>query len=230
MQSKLHNVDQLFEKRTSNNELVQNIEKKLELIESGAKLANNCSKSLNCCRISINKVPFHPGENVRTIVHDFLTFLGIQDQMPNVTSCFRLPVKSSKWTDRTLTPTILVAYDSIERKNMVVKRYFEKHKEAKLCNLKSAAPLEYRFTVNEMMSLHTFRTRNLALRLKLKEDIKSVFVRNDNVSVKLPGKDRYVPVTDSNALIKLVEHSADTYRDESSVFFDAVSTGNSSFN
>lgn len=165
---------------------------------------------------------------MNAIVQDFLCFLGVQDKMTHVTSCFRLPVKTSKWTDRTLTPTILVAFDSRELKSQVLKRYFEKHKQAKLCNLKSAAPLEYRFTVNEMLSIQTFRIRNHALRLKLKGAVQSVFVRNDKVSIKLPGQKRYLPVDDSDSLLKLVNEYADMVQDESSVFFDAVSAESSS--
>lgn len=216
-------MDQLEDRRTSSNNLVENIERKSELIKTGAKLARTC---VNCCRIAINKVPFNPGENVRSIVEDFLRFLGIEEKMSHVTACFRLPVKQSKWTDRSLTPTVLVAFDSREIRSLVLKRYFQKHKDAKLCNLKSAAPLEYRFTVNEMLSIQIFRIRNLALRLKQKKAIQSVFIRNDKVSVRLPGQKRYVPVENCNELLKLA--GAGVCMDESSVFFDAMSTDVSS--
>lgn len=220
-QSKLQTVNQLEDRRASCNNLVENIEQKLEQIKTGAKLASTCSQNVNCCRIAINKVPFSPGENVRNIVEDFLCFLGIKEKMSHVTTCFRLPVKQSKWTDRSLSPTVLVAFDSREIRSLVLRRYFEKHKDAKLCNLKSSAPLEYRFTVNEMLSIHAFRIRNLALRLKQKKTIQSIFIRNDKVSVRLPGQKRYDPVGDCNELLRLVGTSVSI--DESSVFFDAVS-------
>lgn len=61
--SKLLAVNHLDDRRESSNKLVENIEKKLELIETGAKLAGTCSNSVNCCRIAINKVPHHPNES-----------------------------------------------------------------------------------------------------------------------------------------------------------------------
>lgn len=221
LRNKLQTMDQIEDRRNANNMLVENIESKLELIQAGARLAGTCSQGVNCCRIAINKVPYHPNENIRSIVEDFLCFLGIKEKMSHVTACFRLPVKPSKWTDRNITPTVLVAFDSRETRTLVLKRYFEKHKDAKLCNLKSAAPLEYRFTVNEMLSVQAFRIRNLALRLKQKKIIQSIFVRNDKVSVRLPGQKRYIPVEDCSELIKLTEVNECT--DESSMFFDAVS-------
>lgn len=221
--NRLQTVDQEESRRTSANNLVENIEGKLELIKTGAKLASTCAQNVNCCRIAINKVPLCPGENVRSIVEDFL---GIKEKMSRVTACFRLPVNPSKWTDRNLTPTILVAFDSREVRSLVLKRYFEKHKDAKLCNLKSAAPLEYRFTVNEMLSIPAFRIRNLALRLKQRKAIQSIFVRNDKISVRLPGQKRYVPVGSCDELLKLTGSSVSM--DESSMFFDAVSSDISS--
>lgn len=225
LQNRMHAADRWEEKAASNREIIENVENKLETIESGARLANACSQSVNCCRIAINKVPFHPGENVRSVVSDFLDFLDIRDRMSQVTACFRLPVKPSKWTDRNLTPTIMVAFDTRELKSMVLRRYFEKHKEAKLCNLNSALSLEYRFTVNEMLSIKSFRIRNLAMRLKQKGAVQSVFIRNDRVSVKLTGQTSYVPVENSSELLKLIEPDV---LGESSVFFDAVSAASSS--
>lgn len=57
VQNKLQNDCRQEEMRTTSYKFVQNIEQKLEEIESGAKLANSCSQSVNCCRIAMNKVP-----------------------------------------------------------------------------------------------------------------------------------------------------------------------------
>lgn len=200
---------------------ISNVEQKLEVIDKGVKLANICSRSVNSFRISINKVPYQTGENVRSIVQNFLSFLGIQDSMSHVTTCFRLPVKPSKWTDRSITPTILVVFDSVGLKTDVLQKYFKKHKEAKLCNLKSGLPLEYRFTVNEMLSIGSFRIRNLALRMKQNDLVESVYVQNDSVSVRLPGQKKYIPIEDISQLLGLVK--PDYCINESSIFYDAES-------
>ncbi|EAT42241.1 AAEL006198-PA [Aedes aegypti] len=55
-----------------------------------------------------------------------------------------------------------------------------------------------------MLSIQAFRIRNLALRLKQKKTIQSIFIRNDKVSVRLPGQKRYDPVGDCNKLLRLV--------------------------
>lgn len=220
VQNKIHTSAKWSENRTSE-KLAGNVEEKLVVIENGVKFAKICSQSVNNFRISINKVPHQVGENVRSIVENFLCFLGIPNLKSHVTSCFRLPVKPSKWTDRSITPTILVAFDSVEIKANVLRKYFEVHKEAKLCNLKSGLPLEYRFTVNEMLSVNSFRIRNLALRMKQKKLVESVYVRNDSISVRLPGQKKYTPIEDTDHLLGLLKPDASF--DESSIFFDAES-------
>lgn len=146
--------------------------------------------------------------------------VGIPHVKSNVLNCFRLPVKPSKWTDRTLTPTIIVIFDSREAKDIVLRHYFEKHKHATLRNLKSDLPLEYRFTANEVLSIDVFRTRNLALRLKLRGLLQSVYVRNNTVSVRIAGQKRYVRVESTDHLLQLTGTLPQP--DESSVFFDAI--------
>lgn len=223
LQHSIKNVDRIEEKRTAHSKLIQGLEEKLEVIESGAKLANTCSQNANCCRIALNKIPLREGENVRQLVGNFLRFLEIPNVMTNVLKCFRLPTKPSKWTDRALTPTIIVILDSRESKDIVLRRYFEMHKQAKLCNLKSDLPLEYRFTANEVLSINVFRIRNLALRLKQRGIVQSVFVRNDTVSVRIPEQKHYVRVKDTDHLLQLTKTSPDP--NNSSVFFDAVADG-----
>lgn len=195
----------------------------LEEIQTGAHLARTCSRSVNSCRIAVNKIPLREGENVNTIVENVLTLLQCSTEMENVTSCFRLPVKPSKWSDRSLTPTILVIFNNADARQRVLKRYFERHKEAKLCNLKDGPALDYRFTLNEVLSVNTFRIRNLAIRFKQQGLVKSVFLRNDRVSVLLPGQRRYVPVETTAQLQEMTgtEHGGE---DSSSIFFDARST------
>lgn len=225
VQNKVHTVSQLKETASSNGSRFEQIGEKLEAIEAGAKLAKICSQGVNSCRIAINKVPLQTGENVRSIVHNLLRFLNVPDLMSHVSTCFRLPVKPSKWTDRTITPTILVAFDNIEVKSVVLRRYYEKHKEAKLCNLTVDLPLEYRFTVNEMLSLESFRTRNFALRMKQRKLVQSVYVKNDSVSVRLPGHTKYILIEDTGHLVGLLGFDTHTSHNESSKFFDAESDG-----
>lgn len=227
LRTKLAEVDRFEEKQLANIRLVEGIDEKLEEIKVGAKLATSCSQRINCCRISINKVPFRPGENVQSIVKDFLCFLGAQVELSNVQTCFRLPVKPSKWTDRTLTPAILVEFSNREVRNQVLKRYYDKHKEAKLCNLSTEMPLEYRFTVNEMLSVDSFRVRNFALRLKQRKHVESVYVKNDHISVRLPGHERYTPVSSIKQLLELI--SSDKTVGDTTEFFDAQSAENFSF-
>lgn len=75
--------------------------------------------------------------------------------------------------------------------------------------------------MNEALSLSTFRIRNLSLRLKQRKIVKSVFIRNDTVSVLLYGQEDYTLVSSINELLELT-NSVPT-NDDSSVFFDAVS-------
>lgn len=221
LQSKLNSADQRDGQCAAQSALINNIEQKLEIIEAGARLASTCSQSVNSCRLAINKIPAREGENLRGIVESVINFLGVPQEMSHITSCFRLEVKPSKWSDRSLTPTIVAVFDNRESRERVLRRYFEKHKDAKLCHLKHAPDLEYRFTINEMLSVHAFRIRNLALRYKQRKAIRSVFVRNDSISVLLPGKQRYTPVNSPEHLLELLGH--DHQADESSVFFDARS-------
>lgn len=222
IQSKLNSADQRDGQCASQTALINDIGKKLEVIEVGAKLASNCSKSVNCCRLAINKIPYREGESVRSIVENVLTLLGVQKEMPHVVSCFRVEVKPSKWSDRSITPTIVAVFDNKHARERVIRMYFERYKEAKLCRLKHGPDLEYRFTVNEMLSVHAFRIRNLALRLKQRKVIQSVFVRNDNISVLLPGHQRYTAVDSTEHLLELTRHNRET--DDSSLFFDALSS------
>lgn len=224
MLSRINKIDQTDCKRDMPTTLIHNVEEKLQIIEEGAKLANTCAQRVNTARLAINKVPFRQGENVRGIVQDVLRFLDVQDLVGNVSNCFRLQVRPSKWTDRTLTPTIVVIFDNQETRDTVLKRYFERHKHAKLCQLKHAPALEYRFTLNEVLSPQTFRIRNLAIRLKQNKSIRSVFVRNDSVSVLLPDHKRYTPIASTAQLLELVEQKVtQSAHDSSSVFFDALS-------
>lgn len=220
LQSSINNVDKAEEKRVNQIKLVEGIEKKLEVLQVGARLASTCSRNANSCRIALNRIPVREGENVRLLVKHFLQFLEIPNAITNVLNCFRLPVKSSKWTDRTLSPTIIVIFDDKEAKEIVLRRYFEKHRQAKLCNLKSGLPLEYRFTANEVLSIDVFRTRNLALRLKQRGVLQSVYVRNNSVSVRIPGQKHYIRVEDSAHLLLLTDTPPEI--DNSSVFFDAT--------
>lgn len=226
LQSKINSADEREEQCAAHSALINNIGQKLDIIEAGAKLANTCSRSVNSCRLAINKVPAREGENVHSIVESVINFLGVSEEMSHVTNCFRVDVKPSKWSDRSLTPTIVAVFDSRDSRNRVLRRYFEKHKDAKLCRLKHAPDLEYRFTINEMLSVQAFRTRNLALRYKQRKAIRSVFVRDDSISVLLPGERRYTPVHSPEQLLELM--GQDHQADESSVFFDARSSDVSS--
>lgn len=145
--------------------------------------------------------------------------------MSHVTQCFRIEVKPSKWSDRSITPTIVAVFYNRDARDRVLRRYFERHKDAKLCRLRNVPALEYRFTINEMLSVPAFRIRNLALRLKQKKLVQSVFVRNDHVSVLIPGQTRYTAVASVNHLLELTKRDS---ADESSVFFDALSSDMSS--
>lgn len=214
------------DKIAEKNELINNIQKKMEVIESGAKLASRCSSSVNSFRIAVNKIPFQEGESVRKLIEKLFDFLHLADVIPHITSCFRLQVKASKWKDRSLSPTIIVVFDSRETKEAVLRRYFEKYREVKLSILQSNLPLEYRFTINEVLSIESFRIRNLAIRLKQNKLVDSVFVRNDNVSIRLPNQKKYLPIRDTNHLLQLTSASGDP--DETGDFFDAVSTNTSS--
>lgn len=69
--------------------------------------------------------------------------------------------------------------------------------------------------------LHYFRVRNFALRLKQNKKVSSVFVKNDRVSVLIPGRKRYVPVENVDELRELVNPGSRS--EDSSVFFDALS-------
>lgn len=226
MRSHLAEIERRDERNATDNELISNIHKKIETIESGAKLANACSWSVNNCRIAINKIPFQQGECVRNLVDNLLFFLGLEDAVPRISSCFRLPVKASKWNDRSLSPTIIVVFDSRETKEAVLRRYFERYKEVKLSILQSKLPLEYRFTMNEVLSIQSFRLRNLALRLKQKKLIDSVFIRNDSIAIRLPHQKTYIPVQDPEHLLQLTQTNNDP--DETADFYDAVSTNTSS--
>lgn len=134
-------------------------------------------------------------------------------------------MKASKWSDRTLTPTIIIVLDSAEARNSILRVYYRKHRDAKLCVLDNSLQLDYRFTMNEVLSLPTFRIRNLSLRLKHRKVIKSIFIRNDTVSVLLHGQQDYTLVSSIPELLELT--SSTPASDESSVFFDAVSANSS---
>lgn len=222
LQSKIHNAVHVSEQFDAQNRLVNNLGDKLKTIEIGAKLANNCSQAVNSCRLAINKLPFREGENVQALVEDILILLDSQNELPHVIRCFRLPVKPSKWADRSITPTVIVVFDNIESRQAILRKYFVRYKEAKLCNLKGGPCLDYRFTMNEVLSLNTFRIRNYALRLKNTKIVKSVFIKNDRVSVLLPGQKRYLPVESMDQLHELAGNVTDTC-ESSSLFFDALS-------
>lgn len=221
LKNKLHNADHSCGHGAAKDSIANNIEGKLEIIEKGAKLASTCLQSVNSTRLAINKVPLQEGENVRTVVESVFHLLGCQEAVPHVASCFRLPVKPSKWTDRTISPTIVVVFDNIETRQAVLRRYYGQHSEAKLCNLRNGPDIDYRFTINEVLSANSFRLRNYALRLKQNKQVRSVFIRNDKVSVLLPGQQRYVPVTTIDQLQELATNVSDV-PDSSSVFFDCT--------
>lgn len=107
-----------------------------------------------------------------------------------------------------------------------MRKYFERYREAKLSNLKGGQCLEYRFTINEVLSLPTFRIRNYALRLKQSNVLKSVFVKNDRVSVLLPEHERYTSINSIQQLHELAGNATNA-GDASSIFYDAVSADTS---
>lgn len=211
--------DQLLDRNSAQRAFVANIETKLAVIESGARFANTCLQSVNGPRIAINKIPFREGENVKFIVRNALRSLGIDETASVVSSCFRTTAKASKWSDRSISPTIIVVLNSREAKEKILKQYFKNCAKAKLSALQAGLALEYRFTVNEVLSVESFRIRNLALRLKHKKLVDSVFVRNDTVSVKLSNHERYTLITSSEHLLKLVSPTPceDVIVDESRV-------------
>ncbi|KAL9694086.1 hypothetical protein quinque_013371 [Culex quinquefasciatus] len=177
--------DRTESQRAAQDRLVNSIGEKLDIIEKGAKLASTCSQSVNSFRLAINKIPAKNGENVRALVENVLTLLDSQNESKHVTSCFRLPVKPSKWTDRTISPTIVVVFDNVEARQAVLRRL-----------------------------------RNFALRLKQNKAVKSIFVRNDRISVLLPGQQRYIPIETADQLCELT--SVSNVGDSSSVFFDCT--------
>lgn len=217
LRNKLHNSEHSDNQCATRISLMDRIGEKLDQIETGARLAGTCSSAVNSCRISINKIPFSEGENLRKIVKSVLVFLGLENLSANVVNCFRLQVKPSKWSDRSLTPTIVVILDSKTSRDTILRKYFENHKKAHLAQHGSVPQQEYRFTINEVLSPNTFRIRNLALRLKQQKLVKSVFIRNDSLSILLPNAERYVPVNSTDHLLQLVK------TEDSSVFFDAIS-------
>lgn len=218
IQSKLSSEDRW---EAARDRLSGNINEKLEAIDKGATLAKTCSRTVNSCRLAMNKIPYHEGEDVRDLVRNVLRLLDCDSEMSNVVNCFRLPVKASKWTDRSLTPTIMVIFSSAESRGVVLRKYFERHQTAKLCNLRGGPSLDYRFTLNEVMSINSFRIRNLALRLKQRKLVKSVFVRNDKVSVLLPGHRQYTMIDTLEKLLEL--EGGDPDSEDTSIFFDATS-------
>lgn len=222
IQSKIAETERNSIKQSVQCQTLTNIGKKIELIESGAKLASTLAENTNSCRLAINKVPIKKNENVRILVESIIKFLGLQHTIPQLLTCFRVPSNPSKWTDRSVTPTIIAIFADRRAKEAVLRRYFEVHKDA----LENSLPLEYRFTVNEVLSLNTFRIRNFALRLKQQNLVESVFVRNDRVSVRLPGQKRYCPVYDTEQLTQITNSSDEEAH--TSIFYDARST-NSSF-
>lgn len=229
LRSQLLSLDQIHDRNSAQHKLVSSIEKKIEVIESGARLANTCVRSVNDFRIAINKIPFREGENVKILVQSALISLGVEEADAPVASCFRVPPRASKWSDRSVSPTIIVVFNSKEAKDKVLKQYFENFTRATLSSLRTGLALEYRFTVNEVLSVPTFKIRNLALRLKHRKLIASVFVRNDSVSVRLPNQKRYISITSCDQLVELTNPIGDDIAtaDESSIFFDAVSADGS---
>lgn len=225
--NQIHSSDLLYERQTAQRDLANTLGAKLEVIESGAKLASTCLQNVNQNRIAINKIPYRSGENVKELVRGVLISLGIREPESYVTDCFRIPVKPSKWSDRSISPTIIVVFSHKEAKAKVLELYFGNYQQAKLSKLQGGPALEYRFTLNEVLSIQSFRIRNLALRLKHKKLIDSVFVRNDSVSVRLPQQKKYIPISDSNHLLRLTREATEIQEpvsaDESSIFFDAVS-------
>lgn len=214
-----NNIHSTIRSEATTTRLSSDLQGKLETIERGAQLANTCSRTVNSCRLAINKIPLKDGEQVSKLVEDVLTLLGCGEEVTSVSSCFRVPAKPSKWSDRSLTPTIVAVFNNNEARQRVLKRYFERHKEAKLCNLRTGPAIDYRFTLNEVLSINTFRIRNYALRLKQRGQARSVFVKNDRVSVLLPGQQRYTPVISIEQLQELTGSTTE----DSSLFYDALS-------
>lgn len=225
LQNQVREISRAEARHVNNNKMLDGIEQKLEVIESGAKLAESCSQNVNGYRIALNKIPLQQGENVRSIVEKALDILDLPEAKSHVSSCFRLPYHASKWTDRSLSPTIVVIFDGNAIRRTVLQKYFERYMDFRLCRLGIGISLDYRFTMNEVLSVSSFRVRNLAIRLKQKKLIRSVFVRHDNVAVLLPGDQRYTSVKDLHHLLELVGSQDKT--NDSSVFFDAESTNHS---
>lgn len=96
LRNHLQSSDHHRERQAAQSELVSALESKLEVIESGAKLANTCLQSINGHRVAINKIPYRVGENVKHIVKRVLNFLSGNELETLVTDCFRIPVKPSK--------------------------------------------------------------------------------------------------------------------------------------
>lgn len=226
LQSRLQEVSGAEERCAVQQKVLDDVGRKLEIIESGAKLAGTCSQNVNNFRLAVNKVPYRPGENVSAIVEEIFNFLGIPILMSHVSKCFRLPVKPSKWSDRSLTPTIIIILDDCEARDAALRQYFKRYNDFKLRHILPDLPLDYRFTLNEVLPITTFRVRNLALRLKQKKLVKSVFVRNGTVSVLLPNQTRYTQVKDIAHLTEITVPIDEG--NNSSVFFDAVGPDSSS--
>lgn len=229
LQNRFNEAEKTYDRQTEQKQFLVDIEQKLATIESGAKLAGLSASNINSFRIAINKIPYRENENLRVIVSKILDIFGIPLRMSNVIKYFRLPVKDSKWSNRSITPTIIVVFDTSESRAAVLGEYYKNHRNAKLSSLDVGFPLNYRFTLNEVLSLPTFRLRNLALRLKQRKLIKSVFIRSDTVSVRIGNHPKYFPVKNVNHLLELAGPEARSESsNDSSLFFDAVSENSSS--
>lgn len=225
LRNRFHEAERTSDRQTERNQFLVGIEQKLATIESGAKLANSATSNINSFRIAINKVPYRHNENLGAIVQKVLDILGVPLRMSNVIKYFRLPVKDSKWSNRSITPTIIIVFDDSAARSAVLGEYYKKHREVKLSLLDDGLPLNYRFTLNEVLTLPAFRLRNLALRMKQRKLIKSVFIRNDTVSVRIANEPKYTLVNDIHHLLELTGAKDEPENtNDSSVFFDAVSS------
>lgn len=132
LQNQMQEMIRTEAKHVDSDKLLNNIEHKLEIIESGAKLAETCSQNVNGFRIAQNKIPFQQGENVQTIVERTLDILDMPEAKSHVANCFRLPYNASKWSDRSIFPTIVVVFDGNKIRQSVLQKYYERYNDFRL--------------------------------------------------------------------------------------------------
>lgn len=75
IRSHLNEAEHHESRNAAQNDLINNNQKKIEVIENGAKLASTCSSNVNSFRIAVNKIPLQQGECVRNLIGGCLSFL-----------------------------------------------------------------------------------------------------------------------------------------------------------